>query len=53
MDFTKYKKYKKEFDFSYTLGAFPTIELLNSSFDVICVFIHSKYENKEKKEKNL
>lgn len=55
MDFVKYKK---DLDFSYTMGAFPTIELLNSNFKVRTVLIHSKYENKEDlikicKEKNV
>ncbi len=41
-------KYKKDLEFSYTLGAFPTIELLNSNiFKTICVLIHSKYDKKE------
>lgn len=47
MDFVKFVKYKKDLDFSYTMGAFPTIELLNSNFKVHAVLIHSKYENKE------
>lgn len=56
MDFVKYKK---DLDFSYTMGAFPTIELLNSKkFQAISVLIHSKYEKKEElieicKEKNV
>lgn len=56
MDFVKYKK---DLDFSYTMGAFPTIELLNSkSFKKIAVLIHSKYEKKDElieicKEKNV
>lgn len=51
MDAIKYNKYKKEFEFSYTLGAFPTIELLKSNVETICIFVHSKYEDKEKIEK--
>jgi len=49
--FMELKSYKKEFNYSYTLGAFPTIELLkNHSNDVIDVYIHSSFENKEIKE---
>lgn len=47
MDYKNLKKYKKDFDFSYTLGAFPTIELLKSNCEVLFVLVHSKYENKE------
>lgn len=45
-----FKKYKKEFDFSYTFGAFPTIELLKSDYEILFIFIHSKYEKKEELE---
>lgn len=45
------KKYKKEFDYSYTLGAFPTIELLkNHKEDVIDVYVHSSFNNIEVKQ---
>lgn len=37
------KNYKKEFDYSYTLGVFPTIELLkNRTEEVLHVFLSSK-----------
>ena len=40
-----YKPYKKNFEYSYTLGAFPTLELINSKKDSIkCIYVHSKYE---------
>jgi len=39
-----YKKYKKDFDYSYTLGAFPTMELIKSKKDKIRkIILHSKY----------
>jgi len=45
------KNYKKEYDYSYTLGAFPTIELLKKhQKDVIEVYVHSSFVNKEVKE---
>ena len=44
----KISKYKKEFEYSYTLGAFPTIELLNNrSNDVLAIFIHSSFNNQD------
>ncbi|MGN1343985.1 MAG: TrmH family RNA methyltransferase [Traorella sp.] len=42
------KAYKKQFTYSYSLGAFPTIELLKSHN--VClkyILIHSSFENKE------
>ena len=40
-----YKAYKKGCDYSYTLGAFPTMELIKSRpQDVRCVYVHSKYD---------
>ncbi|MGM9858409.1 MAG: TrmH family RNA methyltransferase [Bacilli bacterium] len=42
------KAYKKQFTYSYSLGAFPTIELLKSN--KVClkyILIHSSFENKE------
>ena len=40
------KTYKSSFDYSYTLGAFPTIELLRHQKDkVIKVLIHSTFTN--------
>lgn len=42
------KPYKKAFDYSYTLGAFPTIELIKSG---ICrvreVYVHSSFTDRE------
>lgn len=44
----KYKKYSKKSDYSYTLGAFPTYELLESQTHVEIVFIDEKFNEKEK-----
>ncbi len=42
------KPYKKEYDYSYTLGAFPTIELLKTHPEKITeVFVHSSFTDKE------
>lgn len=42
------KKYKKEFDYSYTLGAFPTMELVNSKkYKAIKIVVSSKFDNEE------
>ena len=42
------KSYKKDSFYSYTLGAFPTIELLkNHPEQVIKIYIHSSFKNKE------
>lgn len=42
----KIEKYNKELSYSYTLGAFPTIELLlNKPNKVINVYIHSSFNN--------
>lgn len=42
----KIEKYNKELSYSYTLGAFPTIELLlNKPDKVINVYIHSSFNN--------
>ena len=42
------KPYKKSFEHSYTLGAFPTIELIKSKPEVVkSVYIHSTYTDKE------
>ena len=54
-----YKPYKKSYDYSYTLGAFPTLELINSRKNNIkCIYVHSKYEgsvdiDKVCKDKNI
>lgn len=48
------KTYKKDFEYSYTLGAFPTIELLeNHPNEVIDIYVHSSFSNKEIKERIL
>jgi len=48
------KVYKKEDTYSYSLGAFPTLELLNKhTKDVIDIYVHSSFNNKEVKEKIL
>ena len=45
-------KYKKDLNFSYTMGAFPTIELLQSkNYKTIAVLVHSKYDDKAGLEK--
>ena len=45
-------KYKKDLNFSYTMGAFPTIELLQSkNYKTISVLVHSKYDDKSGLEK--
>lgn len=42
------KTYKSDFTYSYTLGAFPTIELLRHKNEyVIKVLIHSTFKNEE------
>lgn len=42
------KTYKKDAFYSYTLGAFPTIEMLkNHSQDVIKVYVHSSFKNED------
>ena len=42
------KSYKKDNFYSYTLGAFPTIELLRTHPEhVVKVFIHSSFKNQE------
>ena len=42
------KSYKKDTFYSYTLGAFPTIELLkNHPHHVIKILIHTSFTNKE------
>ena len=40
-----YKPYKKSFDYSYTLGAFPTLELIKAKKEIVrCIYVHSKYD---------
>lgn len=42
------KPYKKSFNYSYTLGAFPTIELIKSRPDIVRgVYIHSTFTDRE------
>lgn len=42
----KINKYKRDFEYSYTLGAFPTIELLLSRKDLVdFIFIHPSFKN--------
>ncbi|MCF0117676.1 MAG: TrmH family RNA methyltransferase, partial [Bacilli bacterium] len=42
------KSYKKEADYSYSLGAFPTLELLKyHSNNLIKILIHSSFDNKD------
>lgn len=43
----KYKKYSKKEDYSYTLGAFPTIELIDSGKEVDMVYIDDRYKDKD------
>lgn len=43
------KPYKKAFDYSYTLGAFPTFEMLNTMPKTVRqVLVHSSFTEKEK-----
>lgn len=43
-----YTKYKPELDYSYTLGVFPTLELVkNQPDEIIEIFIHSSAENSD------
>lgn len=42
------KPYKKDFDYSYALGAFPTMELLNKcSEQALCVYVHTSFTETE------
>ena len=42
------KPYKKGFDYSYTLGAFPTYELIKTKPEFVrAVYIHTSYTDKE------
>lgn len=46
------KPYKKDADYSYTLGAFPTYELIKSRPEIVRkVLVHSGYTDKENLEK--
>lgn len=47
-DHIQIKPYKKDAPYSYTLGAFPTYELILSRPDVVCrVLVHSSYTDME------
>ncbi len=42
----KLKIYKKEYNYSYTIGMYPTIELLKNKSNIVKeIYIHSKYED--------
>lgn len=42
------KQYKKDFEYSYSLGAFPTIELLKThKKEVVEVLVHSTFDNED------
>lgn len=44
----EFSKYKKIYDYSYTLGAFPTLELINNKTEnVLKILIHSSFKNEE------
>jgi len=44
----KYEKYNKNYEYSYTLGTYPTIELLKRKAEqVVKIIIHSKFSGKE------
>lgn len=48
------KKYKKEFDYSYTLGAFPTMELVHSNrYKIRKIVVSSKFDNEKVKKELL
>ncbi len=42
------KVYKKNYDYSYTLGAFPTIEMIKSRPDIVrAVYIHTEFTDRD------
>ena len=44
----KITKYKKDFEYSYSLGAFPTVELIeNKSNKIKSVYIHPSFNNEK------
>lgn len=46
-----YKKYKKEDEYSYALGPFPTFEMIeNSPQNIVEVFIDEDFNQREKLE---
>ena len=45
------KKYQGKMEYSYTLGAFPTIELLkNKPEKVICVYVHPDMDSQQQRD---
>lgn len=54
----RYKKYNKKEDYTYTLGAFPTWELINSDYIPEMIYIDDRYIQKDElisklNEKNI
>lgn len=49
----KYKKYDKDVDISFSIGAFPTYELLKSDAQIIKLVIHEKLEKSKETDKIL
>lgn len=44
----EFSKYKKIYNYSYTLGAFPTLELItNKKENVLKIFIHTSFKNED------
>lgn len=44
----KFNRYSKDLDYSYSLGAFPTLELIKyHKEDIISILIHSSFKNQE------
>lgn len=53
-DMESIRPYKKEFTYSYCLGAFPTIELIKARPELVLgVYIHSSYTDREALEAML
>ena len=47
MQMGKLKPYKRNFEYSYTLGAFTTIEMINTRPEIVkAVYVHSKYSDR-------
>jgi TrmH family RNA methyltransferase len=45
------RPYKKEYDYSYTLGAFPTFELLDARPEVVrAIYLHPGFTDRERME---
>lgn len=50
----KFDKYKREGEYSFSLGIFPTFELLKNKLDkVVCVLVHSKLNKSDDTKKLL